>query len=1154
MSLRRSTRVRQPPARLRDPLVSQDEADLLNDGTPRRVRGRRPERGDAGPGAAGGGAGGDSGAQVRGRQTPRRTAAEIFQEENESALGPAASPRPSPALSSPLQYGTPLSTPTHSPASSPRLSEAGLPFQPAPFIRQPSPSAVSPPQPFVPQPPAQPLQPLGGPGPGLDLGLSQQPEVAHSLVPEAQISQESEPQPSQPEPEVVTQLPVEDTLPELAELFEVSMPTLSFIPPAVCNTWSRVLGSLLDKLSGDMSNIMLWKMFVILPYVIFPAYKRDRRNRRPSGHLTQTQAILQRLERWRAGEIAELYNEALQHTRMARRGQRKQMSEEEVKARNAKKATQLVAEGSLSKAMEMLVSPGLAEPTAATRDRLQALHPTAPPPAARSTEEPQLRVTGEEVKKALFMMKSSSGPGPDGHRVSAYKAALGPAARTRAEFCLSALTRLVNCILQGKVPPEMQPFFAGAVLHAARKKGDGLRPIAVGNVVRRLVAKTAARKVMRKVSDLLSPHQLGVGVESGVEAVIHATRLVLEDDPTLQCLQADFQNAFNEIGREYILAEVEKQLPELLAFVSTCYGADSHLFFGGHKMTSSVGVHQGCPCSLIIFALVLHPVIIAIRTEVPSLKLNSFFLDDSVLIGRTEQLKQALQIIVREGEPRGLKLRAGKSTVWSPAGAVQTDNLGYGVRTVTEDGIRVLGSAIGKDEFVRKHLEEAVEKCREISEQMPRLEDKMSSYILTRSCLGLSKFSFRLRTADCSKYPATIAKFDQMMRENLNTIVGTVLSNTSYAQACLPVSLSGMGIKRATDHKLCCFIASVIASLPHIFGLIGHGEVISGDGDSDNELGTGVRLASRLISPAALAELAVDTGEEADLAALLAGTTNKILARKVDERLHKELVEVFEAEGDTRNLARLAGLCLPRTGDWLNSLPNRRNGTYLNSTDWSAAAKYRLNVPLYPGRSNRNNCPSCHQPLDNDHPVHCKVGGEATSRHNGLVSIVHKIAVDGGLAPIREARHLLPDGRRPGDTTIPYGDGPLTLALDLVVTSAVRPDLIQRCSKEPQYAATVGRERKLRSIGNQAREAGFSFKALSVTSFGFWDPVAEKEIIKLCRAKSSRLGLQESKVIASEFRVLSCALMKGLASMILNRDSYCDNTDNLMQSLNDVLI
>ena len=69
------------------------------------------------------------------------------------------------------------------------------------------------------------------------------------------------------------------------------------------------------------------------------------------------------------------------------------MSEEEVKARNAKKASQLAAEGSLSKAMDMLVSPGLAEPSASTRDKLQQLHPFSPPPAARTTEEPQLRVS-----------------------------------------------------------------------------------------------------------------------------------------------------------------------------------------------------------------------------------------------------------------------------------------------------------------------------------------------------------------------------------------------------------------------------------------------------------------------------------------------------------------------------------------------------------------------------------------------------------------------------------------------------------------------------------------------------------------------------------------------------------------------------------------
>ena len=75
-------------------------------------------------------------------------------------------------------------------------------------------------------------------------------------------------------------------------------------------------------------------------------------------------------------------------------------------------------------------------------------------------------------------------------------------------------------------------------------------------------------------------------------------------------------------------------------------------------------------------------------------------------------------------------------------------------------------------------------------------------------------------------------------------------------------------------------------------------------------------------------------------------------------------------------------------------------------------------------------------------------------------------------------------------------------------------------------------------------------QTLSCTSFGFWDPLAEREIIKICPAKSTRLGLSDSNVVSSLFRLLSCALMRGLASMILNRDLYCDDIDD-DQSLND---
>ena len=105
----------------------------------------------------------------------------------------------------------------------------------------------------------------------------------------------------------------------------------------------------------------------------------------------------------------------------------------------------------------------------------------------------------------------------------------------------------------------------GARLHAAAKKDGGIRPIAVGNILRRLTAKTIARRVQERAASLLAPHQLGVGVKNGCEAILHTVRKVLESDPSLFCLQVDFQNAFNLVSREVGLEEVARLFPEILA-------------------------------------------------------------------------------------------------------------------------------------------------------------------------------------------------------------------------------------------------------------------------------------------------------------------------------------------------------------------------------------------------------------------------------------------------------------------------------------------------------------------------------------------------------------------------------------------------------------
>ena len=341
------------------------------------------------------------------------------------------------------------------------------------------------------------------------------------------------------------------------------------------------------------------------------------------------------------------------------------------------------------------------------------------------------------------------------------------------------------------------------------------------------------------------------------------------------------------------------------------------------------------------------------------------------------ELAKALQIIKREGEPRGLFLSTdltvpggGKTTVWSQEPAdFSSDPLGLGTRRITEDGIRVLGSPCGSEAYTRKFLDEAAEKIKAITEQLPLLEDSMTSYILLRSCLGMTKVNYHLRTVNTVKHSSSLVKIDEINREAINNLVGTVLSPTSYQQAVLPVSLSGLGIRRCQDHSNCAFIASILSSTKMILELIGS-EVGDAPADAPNDddedraeeevRDDEERVARALITPEVLAGLSADMGEEEEvqLNVLMAGGANqRILARKIDEHLHRQLVSSFE--DSVRDQARIAGLCLPRTSDYLNCYPNRKLGIHLKSSEWCAVVKYRLGVPL---SSRQENLPSMWKP------------------------------------------------------------------------------------------------------------------------------------------------------------------------------------------------
>ncbi|OWA53999.1 hypothetical protein BV898_18422 [Hypsibius exemplaris] len=142
------------------------------------------------------------------------------------------------------------------------------------------------------------------------------------------------------------------------------------------------------------------------------------------------------------------------------------------------------------------------------------------------------------------------------------------------ERLIDRLAEIFTVVLQGKVPANNCPFLCGGALTALNKKNGGIRSIACGNTLRRLLGKI-----------------LGYGTPGNAEAVVHATRSFLSEEGKAKVLlKLDFKNAFNTIDRTKLLQALRADLPDYYALVWQMYRHSSELFFGDFVPKSESGV------------------------------------------------------------------------------------------------------------------------------------------------------------------------------------------------------------------------------------------------------------------------------------------------------------------------------------------------------------------------------------------------------------------------------------------------------------------------------------------------------------------------------------------------------------------------------------
>ena len=106
---------------------------------------------------------------------------------------------------------------------------------------------------------------------------------------------------------------------------------------------------------------------------------------------------------------------------------------------------------------------------------------------------------------------------------------------------------------QGKIPDAVMEGIRLGRLTALRKPDGGVRGIVVGDIMRRLVARTMAKQIAKKVEKATAPFQHALTTKAGCECVAHILQTITDKDERATIVSIDGVGACDLISRNSMM-------------------------------------------------------------------------------------------------------------------------------------------------------------------------------------------------------------------------------------------------------------------------------------------------------------------------------------------------------------------------------------------------------------------------------------------------------------------------------------------------------------------------------------------------------------------------------------------------------------------------
>ena len=732
-----------------------------------------------------------------------------------------------------------------------------------------------------------------------------------------------------------------------------------------------------------------------------------------------------RLSLWRNGKITDLLQESLciqAHLSAAAHHKHLPDSNREL---DDTLFSRLVGAGKTHSAARMVYSGAsggvlalddVADPSTGKTVR-EVLSEKHPPPAAASSDallddgaptnvdtpfNPIIfaKLTADLVKTVSRSMSGAAGP--SGLDADAWKRMLTCFDKASNSLCLALAGAAVRLCTEEVPSGDLEAFTAARLIPL--DKNPGVRPIAVGEVFRRIICKAIMKVVEYDILSATAPLQLCVGVPSACEAAVHAMESLFTRPETQGVLLVDATNAFNGLNRNVALENVPKICPALGRVFTNTYRDDIRLFVaGGGELASREGTCQGDPLAMGIYAVAIMPLIKHLEQACPEVT-QSWYADDDSAVGSVSTLRSYWTAICSAGPGYGYHPHPSKSILlvkeefFDEASAAFR---GTGLRVLTS-GARFLGGVIGTSQYKMQYTESLIAKWECQVQRLAGLAATQphAAYSVFVRCIA-AKWRFFLRAVECN--PELLRRLDDIIDNALlPALSGQSLPADSPVRQLmsLPARFGGMAIPVVVDEAPSEYrratatvksIVNVIAppppdDAPHLTPA----PITDGPQLSPGPIAASLHDAPEVLIPAMVTAIsdsraASQYGRQEKVRQTLATVT----ALKPDLSPSQHLLtEIAQEKG---------------VSSWVTAVPSSADNTVLNKSDFRDAVCLRYGFPL---EGLPTTC-VCGRPMSTDHAMTCPCGGYPAARHDQvrdtIADVLREVVRDVEVEP-----HLLP--------------------------------------------------------------------------------------------------------------------------------------------------